>query len=135
MESYHVKVDSAKAGDTVAISIRNPNGANAIRRGMVACAKSGEGHVDQVRTFEAHFELLNGPGFPANLKVGFTAQLCCHTGRFKVRIAKLLWKMGKETGGQKLEDPYSLNPNELAGVVMEFDYAQAISTFADQPEL
>merc|ERR1719329_1184089 len=35
-------------------------------------------------------------------------------GRSACRIAKLKWKMGKETGGKKMEDPHSLKSNEMA---------------------
>merc|ERR1719223_1158071 len=135
MECYHVKVASAKAGDKVAIAIRNPNSVNSIKRGMVACPKSGEGCLDPTRTFEANLEILSGPGISADLKVGFTAQLCCHSGRFTVRVARLLWKMGKETGGQKMDDPHSLKPKEIAAAILQFECGQAISTFVEQPEL
>merc|ERR1712156_982723 len=30
------------------------------------------------------------------------------------RISKIVWKMGKETGGKKMEDPHSLKSNEMA---------------------
>merc|ERR1711924_348224 len=35
-------------------------------------------------------------------------------GRSACRISKLKWKMGKETGGKKKEDPHSLKSNEMA---------------------
>ena len=35
-------------------------------------------------------------------------------GRAACRISKLKWKMGKETGGKKMEDPHSLKSNEMA---------------------
>uniref|UniRef100_A0A7S2NVZ5 GTP-eEF1A C-terminal domain-containing protein n=1 Tax=Zooxanthella nutricula TaxID=1333877 RepID=A0A7S2NVZ5_9DINO len=35
-------------------------------------------------------------------------------GRSSCRISKLKWKMGKETGGKRLEDPPSLKANEMA---------------------
>merc|ERR1712203_471607 len=35
-------------------------------------------------------------------------------GRSACRISKLKWKMGKETGGKKMEDPHSLKSNEMA---------------------
>lgn len=31
----------------------------------------------------------------------------------------MVWKMGKETGGKKMEEPHSLKSNEMAEVVFE----------------
>jgi len=40
-------------------------------------------------------------------------------GRSACRVAKMDFKVGKETGGKKLENPNSLKSNEVAQVVFE----------------
>merc|ERR1712065_113402 len=48
------------------------------------------------------------------IKVGYSPIGFVRCGRSACRIAKLKWKMGKETGGKKMEDPHSLKSNEMA---------------------
>merc|ERR1712094_129774 len=37
-------------------------------------------------------------------------------GRAACRVSKIVWKIGKETGGKKMEEPHSLKSNEMAEV-------------------
>merc|ERR1711982_250937 len=48
------------------------------------------------------------------IKVGYSPISFVRCGRSACRISKLKWKMGKETGGKKMEDPHSLKSNEMA---------------------
>merc|ERR1711975_102688 len=56
---------------------------------------------------------LNIKGLDKN-KVGYSPIGFVRCGRAACRISKLKWKMGKETGGKKMEDPHSLKSNEMA---------------------
>jgi hypothetical protein len=61
----------------------------------------------------------SGPGvtvldIPNEIKVGYSPIGFVRCGRSACRISKLKWKMGKETGGKKMEDPHSLKSNEMA---------------------
>jgi hypothetical protein len=40
-------------------------------------------------------------------------------GRSACKITKINWKVGKETGGKKLDAPHALKANEMAEVVFE----------------
>ena len=51
---------------------------------------------------------------PNEIKVGYSPIGFVRCGRSASRIPKLVWKMGKETGGKKMEDPHSLKSNEMA---------------------
>merc|ERR1711877_98502 len=51
---------------------------------------------------------------PNEIKVGYSPIGFVRCGRSACRISKLKWKMGKETGGKKMEDPHSLKSNEMA---------------------
>merc|ERR1711982_287229 len=48
------------------------------------------------------------------IKVGYSPIGFVRCGRSACRISKLKWKMGKETGGKKMEDPHALKSNEMA---------------------
>jgi elongation factor 1-alpha len=67
-------------------------------------------------SFTAQVQVLDHPG---ELKVGYSPIAFIRTGRSACRIAKINWKIGKETGGQKAENPPHLKANEMAEVVFE----------------
>merc|ERR1739845_137245 len=46
--------------------------------------------------------------------VGYSPIGFVRCGRSACRISKIAWKMGKETGGKKMEEPHSLKSNEMA---------------------
>merc|ERR1712059_111070 len=48
------------------------------------------------------------------IKVGYSPIGFVRCGRAACRISKLKWKMGKETGGKKMEEPHALKSNEMA---------------------
>merc|ERR1711972_1104859 len=48
------------------------------------------------------------------IKVGYSPIGFVRCGRSACRISKIVWKMGKETGGKKMEEPHSLKSNEMA---------------------
>merc|ERR1712070_549398 len=57
---------------------------------------------------------IKGLDIPNEIKVGYSPIGFVRCGRSACRITKLKWKMGKETGGKKMEDPHSLKSNEMA---------------------
>ena len=58
-------------------------------------------------------EVLDIPG---EIKVGYSPIGFVRCGRAACRVTKVLWKIGKETGGKKMEEPHSLKSNEMAEV-------------------
>ena len=52
----------------------------------------------------------------AKTEIGYSPIGFVRCGRSACRIAKMNWKIGKETGGKKMEDPHSLKSNEMAEV-------------------
>merc|ERR1719252_386473 len=60
--------------------------------------------------FDAQIQVLDIPGeIKGYSPIGFV-----RCGRAACRISKMVWKIGKETGGKKMEDPHSLKSNEMA---------------------
>ena len=52
----------------------------------------------------------------AKTEIGYSPIGFVRCGRSACRIAKMNWKIGKETGGKKMEEPHSLKSNEMAEV-------------------
>merc|ERR1711935_395952 len=67
--------------------------------------------LGQTKEFAAQIQVLD---IPNEIKVGYSPIGFVRCGRAACRISALKWKMGKETGGKKLEDPHSLKSNEMA---------------------
>merc|ERR1712167_409714 len=61
----------------------------------------------------AHIQTM---GIPGELKCGYSPIGFVRCGRAACRVTKLIFKVGKETGGKKLEEPHSLKSNEMAQV-------------------
>merc|ERR1712228_712576 len=72
--------------------------------------------LSPVESFDAQVQVLD---IPNEIKVGYSPIGFVRTGRAACRITALKWKMGKETGGKKMEDPHSLKSNEMAQVTCE----------------
>merc|ERR1712087_464320 len=51
------------------------------------------------------------------------------SGNAACKINAINWKIGKETSGQKLENPFSLKANEKAEVVLEPARPLVVDTF------
>merc|ERR1711998_67142 len=73
----------------------------------------GDGTLCAVSNFTAQVQILDIPG---EIKKGYSPIGFVRCGRSACRITNLDWKMGKETGGKKMEDPHSLKSNEMAQV-------------------
>merc|ERR1712228_464815 len=69
-----------------------------------------------VKSFNAQIQVLD---IPNEIKVGYSPIGFVRTGRAACRITALKWKMGKETGGKKMEDPHALKSNEMAQCTYE----------------
>merc|ERR1711869_50973 len=67
--------------------------------------------LGQTKEFDVQIQVLDIPG---EIKVGYSPIGFVRCGRSACRISGLKWKMGKETGGKKMEDPHSLKSNEMA---------------------
>merc|ERR1712224_1116201 len=72
--------------------------------------------LTQVKSFDAQIQVLD---IPNEIKLGYSPIGFVRTGRAACRITALKWKMGKETGGKKMEDPHALKSNEMAQVTFE----------------
>merc|ERR1712039_825416 len=112
VEMHHTRAEQALPGDNVGLNIRGLDKQNMPRTGDVMIYKK-DTTLKHVKSFTAQIQVLDIPG---EIKCGYSPIGFVRCGRAACRITKLGWKMGKETGGKKLEDPHSLKSNEMAQV-------------------
>merc|ERR1719486_1151777 len=115
VEMHHKRAEQALPGDNVGLNIKGLDKLNMPRTGDVMIYKK-DGSLKHVQSFSAQIQVLDIPG---EIKVGYSPIGFVRTGRSACRVSKLDWKMGKETGGKKMDDPHSLKSNEMARVVFE----------------
>ncbi len=113
VEMHHKSVPSAGPGDNVGLNVKGLTKGNMPRVGDIMILKNDK-TLGKCKSFTAQVQILDHPG---ELKKGYTPIAFVRTGRCAVRMTDIKWKMGKETGGKKLEDPVSVKANEMAEVV------------------
>jgi elongation factor 1-alpha len=125
VEMHHKSVPAAVSGDNCGFNIKGLKKENMPRVGDVMVLKS-DPSINRVKSFTAQIRVLEHPG---ELKPGYCPIAFVRTGRSAVRMTKLDWKVGKETGNQKLENPVSLKANEMAQCVFEPQQPFVVDTF------
>jgi len=115
VEMHHARQDSAGPGDNVGLNVKNLKKEHMPRTGDVMVLKK-DTSLKQVSSFTAQIQVLDVPN---EIKIGYSPIAFVRTGRAACKISKLDWKMGKETGGKKMEDPNQLKSNEMAQVQFE----------------
>lgn len=115
VEMHHKRVDSAGPGDNVGMNIKGLDKGNMPRAGDVMIMKA-DASLKHVEDFTAQIQTLDIPG---ELKAGYSPIGFVRCGRSACRVTKIDWKVGKETGGKKLEEPHSLKSNEMAQLVFK----------------
>jgi len=115
VEMHHKSAPQALPGDNVGLNVKNLSKENMPRVGDVMIQKADD-TLKACATFTAAVQILDHPG---ELKVGYSPIAFVRTGRSACRISKINWKIGKETGGAKAENPPHLKANEMAEVVFE----------------
>merc|ERR1711966_269971 len=110
VEMHHTTHDAAHAGDNVGLNVKGLAKENMPRVGDVMVLQSDDS-LKQVSSFMAQVQILDHPG---ELKPGYSPIAFIRTGRSAVKLSKIDWKIGKSTGGQKVEGPAFLKANEMA---------------------
>lgn len=116
VEMHHKRVEQALPGDNVGMNVKNLEKNNMPRTGDVMILKS-DATLQPAKDFTAQIQTLDT--IPNEIKVGYSPIGYVRCGHAACKITKINWKVGKETGGKKVEDPVSLKANEMAEVVFE----------------
>jgi len=119
VEMHHKNVPEACSGDNVGLNIKGLDKGNMPRVGDVMVHES-ETQCTAIQGMTCTLQVLDHPG---ELKKGYTPIAYIRTGRSAVKMTKINWKIGKETGGVKAEDPVSVKSNEACQA--EFEPAQS----------
>lgn len=127
VEMHRKSIESARPGDNVGICIRGLAKGVMPRTGDVMVLRNDDSFAS-VESFCAQVHVLSHPG---SLKVGYTPIGFVRTGRSALRLAKIVWKMGKETGGQKLDSPNYLRAGDIAEVIFEPQQPLVVASFKD----
>jgi len=125
VEMHHKSVPQASAGDNVGLNVKGLVKENMPRVGDVMILKS-DNSIGRAGKFFAQVQVLNHPG---ELKAGYTPVGFVRTGRSAVKLTEIKWKIGKETGNKKLENPANLKANEMAEVAFEPQQPFVVDTF------
>jgi len=125
VEMHHKSVPQANAGDNVGLNVKGLVKENMPRVGDVMILKSDDS-LGRAGKFSSQVQILQHPG---ELKIGYTPVGFVRTGRSAVKLTEIKWKVGKETGNKKLENPASLKANEMAEVSFEPQQPFVVDTF------
>lgn len=115
IEMHHKSVPFAGPGDNVGLNVKGLDKSAMPTVGDIIVLKSDKTAM-KVTRFTAQVQVLDHPG---ELKVGYTPVGHIRTCRAPIKISKINWKMGKETGNQKVPDPVSIKMNDMAEVEFE----------------
>jgi elongation factor 1-alpha len=116
VEMHHKRIDAAKPGDNVGMNIKGLDKNNMPRSGDVM-VYAKDGTLKGTKSFVCQIQTLDN--IPGELKCGYSPIGFVRCGRAACRMTAINWKMGKETGGAKLENPPHLKANEVAEAVFE----------------
>jgi elongation factor 1-alpha len=126
LEMHHKRVDQGLPGDNVGMNIKGLEKKNMPKEGDVIIAKS-DTSLKPVANFTSTVQTLDN--VPNEIKIGYSPIGFVRCGHAACKISGIKWKIGKETGGKKLESPHSLKANEMAEVVFEPVKPLVVDTF------
>jgi len=115
VEMHHKSVPNAGPGDNVGLNMKGLDKGNMPRCGDVMILGTDTTLLAN-QSFTAQVQVLDHPG---ELKVGYSPIAFIRTGRSSCKIAEIVWKIGKTTGGQKAPNPKFLKANEMGEVKFE----------------
>jgi len=115
IEQHKKVLESAGPGNSVGMSIKGITKDEVVSAGDIIY-KESEGECLPVKKFCAMVVVQEHPGV---LKTGYCPLIFSRTAKVACKMTKILWKMGKKTGGQKVENPDHLSQFESAEVEFE----------------
>jgi elongation factor 1-alpha len=110
VEMHHKQVPFAGPGDNVGMNVKGLVKGNMPRAGDVMIMKN-DTTLKQVKQIEATIQFLD---IPNEVKVGYTPIGFIRTARTPLKLTKIVWRSGKDTGGNQVNDPTSIPKNNMA---------------------
>jgi elongation factor 1-alpha len=115
VEMHHKNVAMAGQGDNVGLNVKGLPKDNMPRVGDVMIGNT-DSTLTRTANFDVTVQVLNHPG---KLKAGYCPIAFVRTGRSAVKLTALHWKMGKKTGGQKVQEPVDIEAGEMGACRFE----------------
>ena len=112
IEMHHKTWEKASPGDNVGLNIKGLDKQNMPKVGDIISLEK-EPLLEPVESFIAQVAVQEHPG---QLKPGFSPCVHVRTAKSACKMTKILWKMGKKTGNEKLEEPPFLERGESAEI-------------------
>merc|ERR1712010_285414 len=125
VEMHHTRHELANPGDNVGLNIKGLDKNNMPRVGDVMIYKKDKS-LDQCGEFDAQIQTLDIPG---EIKLGYSPIGFVRCGRSACCATAFKFKVGKETGGKKMEAPHSLKSNEMAQVTFQPQQPLVVDSF------
>lgn len=115
VEMHHRSVPMAGPGDNVGLNIKGLSKENMPKVGDVLVLQS-DTTLKIATKIRAQIKVVDHQG---ELKVGYTPVACVRTAKSAVRMSEICWRVGKDTGNQKVINPVSIKSGDMAEVIFE----------------
>jgi elongation factor 1-alpha len=127
IEMHHKSVKQAGPGDNVGMNIKGLDKNNMPHVGDVMILKS-DTTLKACKSFTAQVQVLTHPG---ELKVGYCPIGLIRTAKAPIKLTKINWRKGKETGGEKKENEPHIKQNDLAEVEFQPTQPFVVQTYKE----
>jgi elongation factor 1-alpha len=115
VEMHHKTMDQAGPGDNVGLCIKGLDKKYMPRNGDIMILKS-DNTLKTCKRFAAQAQIMNHPG---ELKVGYSPIGYVRTSHSAIKIVGINWRLSKETGGVKVENPPFIKAGDMTELVFE----------------
>jgi elongation factor 1-alpha len=129
IESHHVDMKEATAGDNIGVNLRGV-GKGEIKRGSVLGPVSSPPTI--AKAFRAQIIVVH---HPTAIAAGYTPVLHAHTAQVAATISEIEAKLDPRTGQPTEEKPKSIKTGDSAIIIIKPLRPVCIETFKDFPEL
>jgi len=128
VEMHHKRLEEGgKSGDNIGMNIKALNKDNMPRVGDVMIYKEDD-TLSTSENFSAQVSVLDIPG---SIKPGYSPIGHVRCGRAACRLVKIVWRMGKDTGGEKIDGAVELKTNDQAEAIFVPQQPMVVDSFAN----
>lgn len=115
IEMHHRSQPQAVAGDNVGLNVKNLNKDFMPKPGSIMILKD-DATLRTTKRFTATVQIIDHPN---EIKCNYSPIIHCRTAKSSCKLVAINWKMGKETGGKKLENPPYVKQGDACELVFE----------------
>jgi elongation factor 1-alpha len=131
IEMHHKTWPNAKPGDNVGMNIKGLDKNKMPKVGDVMYLQKNK-PIFPVKRFKIQFSVMDHPG---ELKVGFAPCAYVRTGKSACKMTEIVYKMGKDTGGSRLDNPPFIKVGDTGEAWFEPQLPIFLTTYDEVPGL